>query len=223
MEKKHVKQMFSAISPTYDLLNAVLSLRRDAAWRRFAVSKLGRGRFLDLCCGTGDIALEIIRQKKGEVFGVDFSIQMLKLARIKARGDPRVTLCQQDGENLAFRDETFDGAIIAFGIRNIPHKKKALEEMRRVVKKNGRIIILEFSKPQTPIFRNLYNLYFNRILPLMGRLISRDKKAYHYLPNSVMHFPTREKFVQLMEEAGIKKIEYTDLTWGIVTIYQGKR
>ena len=213
--------MFAGISSRYDLLNHVLSLGRDRSWRRFAVSRLPSGLILDVCSGTGDVAIEV--SKIRDSVASDFCVEMLKLCAMKiTKNDIKNISCiQNDAENLSFKESSFDGAIVAFGIRNVADIRKALSEMRRVVRTGGKIVVLEFSKPQNPIFRSMYYLYFQKMLPVIGKLISKKTGPYSYLPSSVMAFPKREEFVELMKCSGMKNIEFYDLTFGIVTVYVG--
>ncbi len=217
--------MFAGISPKYDLLNHLLSLGRDKYWRRFAVSKLPSGYILDVCSGTGDVAIEVSNNNKNQVIASDFCNEMLQFCegKIKNQNIGNIQCIQNDAENLSFKNGSFDGAIVAFGIRNVSDIKKSLYEMNRVVKKGGKVIILEFSQPGNKVFRLIYYLYFQRILPLVGAVISKKEGAYSYLPSSVMAFPKRDEFARLMKGAGLSDIGYYDLTFGIVTVYAGTR
>ncbi len=214
--------MFAGISYRYDFLNHLLSLGRDTHWRRFAAALLPSGYIIDVCSGTGDVAVEV--SKKSDVIASDFCKEMLQLCieKIKKQDIKNVCCVQNDAENLSFKDGTFNGAIVAFGIRNVADIKKALSEMSRVVKKNGKVVVLEFSLPENKAFRSVYYLYFHRMLPLIGGVVSK-KSAYSYLPSSVMAFPQRNEFAELMEGAGLADIEYHDLTFGIVTVYAGRK
>ena len=213
--------MFAGISRRYDFLNRLLSLGRDKHWRRFAAALLPSGYILDVCSGTGDVAIEV--SKKSNVIASDFCVEMLQLCtrKIKKRIIDNIYCIRNDAENLSFKDETFNGAIVAFGIRNVADIKKALSEMHRVVKKGGKVVILEFSQPENKVFKWVYYLYFQKILPFIGAVVSKKKGAYSYLPSSVMAFPERNEFVELMKEAGLADIEFYDLTFGIVTVYAG--
>jgi demethylmenaquinone methyltransferase/2-methoxy-6-polyprenyl-1,4-benzoquinol methylase len=213
--------MFAGISPRYDFLNHLLSLGRDRYWRRFAVSKLPSGLILDVCSGTGDVAIEA--SNRSRAVASDFCEEMLQLCtqKIKANNITNIYCIQNDAENLSFKDETFNGAIVAFGIRNVSDIKKALFEMNRVVKKKGRVVILEFSQPENPFFRSVYYFYFKSVLPLIGAVISKKSGAYDYLPSSVMMFPKRNEFVELMKKSGVRNVEFYNLTYGIVTVYVG--
>lgn len=236
-----IQSMFSSIAPRYDLLNRLLSFGRDIYWRRFAVNQLpgiNKGSFLDVATGTCDIAIEILRQgsQKTKVTGVDFSGQMLRLGKekiIKRGCQNQIELCYGDTTLLPFEDNTFDASIIAFGIRNIPDYKTGIKEMTRVVKENGKIVILEFTplerqpfltgftSVQSRFFRRLFRLYLTRFLPFIGGMVSGKKDAYKYLSESVLDFPDPEGLKRIMEEAGLKKIAYYPLTFSIVTVHVG--
>lgn len=213
--------MFAGISRRYDFLNHFLSMGLDIYWRRFAVSKLPSGLILDVCSGTGDVAIEV--SKKNPVIASDFCEEMLVLCsqKTKKKNISNIRCIQNDAENLSFRDNTFDGAIVAFGIRNVENIEKALSEMHRVVKKGGKVVILEFSVPRNRVFKSIYYLYFQKILPLIGCAVSKKKGAYSYLPSSVMAFPERNEFVRLMYGSGLEDVGFHDLTFGIVTVYAG--
>lgn len=213
--------MFAGISHRYDFLNHFLSLGLDKYWRRCAAAKLPSGLILDVCSGTGDVAIEV--SKKNPVIASDFCEEMLVLCsqKLKKKNIANIHCIQNDAENLSFRDNTFNGAIVAFGIRNVENIEKALSEMNRVVKKGGKVVILEFSLPENKVFKSIYYLYFQKILPLIGGVFSKKKGAYSYLPSSVMAFPERNEFVRLMYGAGLADIVFHDFTFGIVTVYAG--
>ncbi|HLB70258.1 MAG TPA: bifunctional demethylmenaquinone methyltransferase/2-methoxy-6-polyprenyl-1,4-benzoquinol methylase UbiE [Candidatus Methanoperedens sp.] len=221
-KKEYIQKMFAGISHRYDFLNHLLSLGRDRYWRRFAVSILPSGLILDICSGTGDMAIQV--SDRSRVIASDFCPEMLALCTQKMQKQKidNVFCVQNDAENLSFRDGAFDGAAVAFGIRNVDNIKKALSEMRRVVKKGGKVVILEFSQPDGRFFGSIYYLYFKKILPVIGAAISKKNGAYSYLPESVMAFPKRNQFVELMIRSGMKDIEFHDLTFGIVTVYVGR-
>jgi demethylmenaquinone methyltransferase/2-methoxy-6-polyprenyl-1,4-benzoquinol methylase len=222
-KKEYIQKMFAGISHRYDFLNSLLSLRRDKYWRRFAAEKLPSGLILDVCSGTGDVAIEV--SKRSDVIASDFCAEMLKICALKItkRNIKNIYCIQNDAENLSFKDIIFDGAIVAFGIRNVADIKKALSEMHRVVRNGGRIVVLEFSLPQNRFFRSMYYIYFQKLLPVVGRLVSKKTGPYSYLPSSVMAFPKREEFVELMKVSGMMDIRYYDLTFGIVTVYVGSK
>jgi demethylmenaquinone methyltransferase/2-methoxy-6-polyprenyl-1,4-benzoquinol methylase len=220
-KNEYIRKMFAGISHRYDLLNSLLSFKRDKYWRRFAASRLPSGLILDVCSGTGDVAIEV--SKKGHVIATDFCTEMLQLCtrKLKYLDIDEVSCIKSDAENLSFKNGTFDGAIVAFGIRNVADIRKALSEMRRVVKNDGKVVILEFSQPENLLIKLIYFFYFQKILPVIGVLISKKKDAYSYLPSSVMAFPKRREFVELMIESGIENVDFYDLTFGIVTVYVG--
>ncbi len=228
---RQIQSMFGAVAPKYDLLNRLLSAGRDQYWRKVAVDLLAPNqgeRFLDLATGTGDIAVEIASRhpSKIKVMGIDFSGPMLKLChrKIKSKNlEAVIPLKKGCGESLPFADASFHGVTTAFGIRNFSSPQRSLNEMHRVTKNNGRIIILEFSHPSNALLGAMYQFYFHFLLPQVGKLISSHNSAYHYLPQSVSQFPMREDFTLLMKEAGFKEVTYQDLTFGIVTLYQGKK
>jgi demethylmenaquinone methyltransferase/2-methoxy-6-polyprenyl-1,4-benzoquinol methylase len=223
-----IRKLFDTIAPTYDFLNHLLSLRRDFYWRKMAVRELKgvRGWILDVATGTGDIAIRIIQhngyQKK--VFGLDFSEPMIKRARQKIlrKGLLRsIDLSRGDATELPFRENTFGASIIAFGLRNIPNKEQALFEMIRVIKKGGKVIVLEFTFPRDKLMRKLYPLYFKKFLPWLGGMISGDKGAYAYLPESVTQFPHAEDYEEMLKRSGLEEIRSRRLTFGIASIISG--
>lgn len=223
-----IAEMFSSIAPRYDFLNRLLSLGTDRRWRREAVGWIKPeegGIHLDVATGTADVALEILRQKGNGalVAGVDLSADMMRIGRAKASHAGlagRLAFVLAPGEELPFRDDAFDSASIAFGIRNVPDRARGLREMCRVVKPGGRVVVLEFSQPASSLFGALYRLYFTRVLPRLGGLISR-RSAYTYLTDSVMEFPPPGEFAQMMRNAGCDPVTFRPLSRGIVTLYIG--
>ncbi|MFQ5445040.1 MAG: bifunctional demethylmenaquinone methyltransferase/2-methoxy-6-polyprenyl-1,4-benzoquinol methylase UbiE, partial [Nitrospinales bacterium] len=226
-----IRKMFTAIAPNYDLLNRLLSFGRDVYWRKTAVGILNPQpgqRILDVATGTGDVALEIASRGQGQVqvVGVDFSHRMLEIGRKKIRKrnlEQVIDLQSGDGESLAFSDQSVDGVICAFGVRNFSDVEKGLAEMRRVLKSKGKVVILEFSLPKNILLRYIYKTYFHVLLPRVGRMISGHKSAYGYLPASVSKFPDRMKFAEMMSQSGFSCVTHRDMTFGIVTIYTGIR
>jgi len=223
-----IQTMFTTRAHLYDLLNRLLSLGIDMYWRRFAVSLLPKhddALYLDVATGTCDVALEIVKSVEGSmVKGVDFSEGMLELGRakvLKAGYQKRIDLDFGDATNLLFEDNTFDGSIIAFGIRNVQDYKKGISEMGRVVKKGGKVVILEFTTLQNPIIKPLYRFYISRVLPFIGDVISGKKGAYKYLPDSMLSFPLPEELKRTMEESGLVDVRYHKLTMGIVAVHVG--
>jgi len=208
--------MFDSIANRYDLLNRLLSFRRDVAWRKKAIKKLCIDEnmlVLDLACGTGDMILELKRQVKGvKVIGADFSKKMLNIARQKTVDAPLVAA---DAHFLPFKENTFDRIVIAFGFRNVVDKERGLENLYYILKPSGRLCILEFSQPEGVIFSKIYKVYFTKILPFIGGVISKNKNAYSYLPDSVYKFPKKDQYKRMILEAGFKKVEFNPLTFGI--------
>jgi demethylmenaquinone methyltransferase/2-methoxy-6-polyprenyl-1,4-benzoquinol methylase len=223
-----IRELFNSVAPRYDLLNHLLILRRDVYWRTRAARELNGvdGWILDIATGTGDVAIEIIRQGKGKrrVLGLDFSEPMLRKAYeklLKKRLLSAINVNLADALFLPFQDNTFNASVIAFGLRNILKKEQALAEMARVTKKGGKVIILEFTFPERGPMRRLYPSYFMKILPWVGGLISGDKGAYAYLPQSVFHFQSSEKYRELMKGAGLHNVTSSGLTFGIASIITG--
>jgi demethylmenaquinone methyltransferase/2-methoxy-6-polyprenyl-1,4-benzoquinol methylase len=230
-ELPFVREMFDGIAPRYDLLNRLLSLRQDVFWRRSMVAALDLNngdRVLDTACGTGDVALEIHRQTGGRVLVVatDFSVEMLKLAapKIQTRqASAQIPLAAADVFDMPFVPETFDAVTMAFGIRNIQDKVEAMACLRRNLKPGGKLAILELATPEVGLLRRTYLHYFNRLLPLVGRLFSRHHYAYRYLPASVAHFPRAHDFAGLMHRAGYRQIRYRKMTLGIAVLFIGTK
>lgn len=222
--------MFDNIAPKYDLLNHTLSMSIDRVWRRRVVGEVRRakpGRILDVATGTGDLAIAMARRIRDvQVLGVDLSEQMLAVARrkIEARGlDGRIVLDRGDAERLAVADASVDVATVAFGVRNFGDLGAGLRELSRTIKPGGKVVILEFSRPRNRVFRALYEFYSYKILPRIGGLVSRDKRAYEYLPASVGEFPAPEEFMAMMARAGFRNCRARSQSFGIAQIYIGER
>lgn len=226
-KKEQVALMFDNISPKYDLLNHLLSLGIDIQWRKKAINLLRSSQpksILDVATGTADFAIQSLALKPEKVSGIDISDGMLEIGRgkIKKRNlDHIITLEKGDSENLRFNDNNFDAVIVAFGVRNFENLEIGLANMFRVLKKNGKVIILEFSKPTAFPFKQLYNFYFKSILPIIGNVISKDNSAYTYLPESVQAFPQGLQFLEILNKTGFKTTECIPLTFGICSIYTG--
>jgi len=227
-QRAAVERMFSAIAPRYDFLNRLLSAGRDRVWRREAIRAIGLssgGRLLDVCTGTADMALEAARQfPAATIAGVDFSAAMIELGRRKvacAHVAERVHLSVAPAEALPFGDQVFDGATVAFGLRNVPERRQALAEIHRVLRPAGRAVILEFTTPPGRLFRRIYLWYFHRVLPVIGGFVSGHPSAYTYLPASVSDFPPPKELAAWMTEAGFRDVSYRLLTGGIVAIHVG--
>ncbi len=226
MELPFIREMFDAISPKYDLLNRLLSLRQDVYWRREMVRAMRipdkGGMVLDIACGTGDVALEILRQKGSgvNVFGADFSPGMLRLAKDKIKHSG-IHLLAGNAFHLPFREETFDAVTIAFGIRNIADKLSVLKKFHEHLKPGGMILVLELATPPKGLLLSLYLFYFKKILPIIGWFFSKNLMAYKYLPASVMNFPPAPAFAEIMRSAGFSNVSWRRLTFGIATLYAG--
>jgi demethylmenaquinone methyltransferase/2-methoxy-6-polyprenyl-1,4-benzoquinol methylase len=222
-----VEQMFDSIAPQYDRLNRVLSLGIDQLWRRAAVRWLGQGRpqsILDVATGTGDLAIQALTLGPERVVGIDLSEPMLAVGRrkIAALGESdRITMTQADAADLPFEDDTFDAALVAFGVRNFENLDAGLAEIRRVLRPGGALVVLEFSTPTLPVFRELYFWYSKYVLPLIGALVSGNRGAYEYLPESVRAFPYGEAFLRRMRGVGYEHAEARPLTLGIASLYRG--
>lgn len=222
-KREQVERMFDAISPRYDLLNRICSLGIDQGWRRKVIRALQDRRaehVLDVATGTADLAIMAARRGM-KVTGIDISAGMLRHGQVKVDhggfGD-RITLRQADSEALPFPDASFDAAMVAFGARNFEHLQQGLAEMRRVVRPGGTVAVLEFSKPHG-ILGPLFRFYFHRVMPLIGRLVSRDASAYTYLPKSVDAFPEGDAFIAVMRAAGFTHASARRLTGGVASLY----
>lgn len=225
-----VREIFSTITGKYDFLNRFLSLRRDVYWRDFTAKKMRffkTRRYLDVACGTGDLAIAAAeRYPQISVTGLDFVGEMVDAAKIKVQKkklEKRMTLLQGDATQLPFQDNSFDAAGIAFGIRNIPDRRRALAEMLRVVVPGGQVMVLEMTFVQNRFFKFIYYVYLNFLLPAFARLFSKNAAAYHYLADSIMNFPTPDEFAKIMEEAGMTDVKKYPLTFGITWLHIGKK
>ncbi len=221
-------RMFDRIAPRYDLLNRLLSFRRDVAWRRAMIRALPAGdalRVMDLATGTADVLLALCRSGRDirHAVGVDKSAGMLALGKRKAAGVPTAGFVHGDAQAMSFADDAFDAITIAFGIRNVPDVPAALREMRRTLRPGGRALVLEFSTPANALFRAAYFFYFRHVLPRIGALVSGDAQAYRYLNESAEAFPSGEAFAGLMRGAGFTRVTARPLTLGIATLYTGDK
>ena len=226
-----IRRMFDGIAPRYDLLNHLLSLNIDRAWRRRVVRMVpaATGPVLDVCTGTGDLAFEYDRVAGGrvEIVGADFSGEMLIRAIEKSlrRGShPRIGFVQADAQQLPFADDTFEVVAVAFGLRNVTDTDRGLAEMARICRPGGRVAVLEFSRPRHWLFGRAYRAYFRYLLPLVGQLFSRSRdRAYAYLPASVMEFPDGKALADRMRAAGLREVTFTPFTVGVATLYVGTK
>lgn len=228
-KKDQVEEMFDNISPKYDALNHILSVNIDKLWRRKTIRKLREfapADILDIATGTGDFAIAASNVEGAKVTGIDISEGMLSVGRRKVARknlNNRIKLLKADSEDLPFNNEVFDAAIVGFGVRNFENLEKGLKEICRVLKPGGVFYILEFSKPTVTPFKQIYMFYFMQILPFIGRLISKDNRAYSYLPESVNEFPDGEKFLAILAGAGFVKNKSFRQTFGIATIYEAHK
>ncbi|GAB4000115.1 bifunctional demethylmenaquinone methyltransferase/2-methoxy-6-polyprenyl-1,4-benzoquinol methylase UbiE [Spirosoma daeguense] len=228
-KREQVAEMFDSISPKYDLLNHVLSGGIDILWRKRAIRELKKyapKTILDIATGTGDFALEALSVNPEKIVGVDISEGMLAVGRekMKKRGvDSIIDMRLGDSEGLLFSDNEFDAVIVSFGVRNFENLQKGLTDMHRVLRPNGVCIVLEFSNPRQFPFKQLYGFYSRTILPLIGRLVSKDASAYTYLPESVQAFPDGPDFLRIYEAAGFTNTKWIPLTFGIASIYVGRK
>ena len=226
-KKEEVAEMFNNISKRYDFLNHFLSVGIDKIWRRKAVNMLKEvqpKRILDLASGTGDFAIESLRLKPEQIIGMDISEGMLEVGRekMKKKGyDNVISMQLGDSENLPFEDNYFDALTVGFGVRNYENLEKGLSEMLRVVRPGGKIIVLEFSKPKKFPVKQYYAFHSKYIIPFFGKRISKDSKAYEYLPESVAAFPEGKNFTDILEKLGYKQVKAQLVSGGIATIYSG--
>jgi len=224
-----IASMFDAIAPRYDLLNHVLSAGMDRGWRNRAIDALGltnRARVLDVCTGTGDLALAAVNRHGASVVGIDFAAEMLRLGLVKVRAASlgnRIQLVRGDAARIPVGDATCDAATIGFGIRNVAEPERALAEIARILKPGGRLAILEFGQPRIPGIRTLYAWYFRYMLPFVGRLISKHQSAYSYLPASVGTFPPPAEFARILAATGFSHVQAVPLTFGIVYLFTAQR
>ncbi len=230
-ELKHaraVREMFSGIASKYDFLNHFLSINIDKRWRRLVREKLENelnnpnALILDVACGTGDLSIELQQHAEAKVFGTDFCRPMLAIAGEKtSKNQLSIPYVEGDALNLSFAEGSFDAVTIAFGLRNVANWRDGLLELQRVLKKGGRLAVLEFSTPIVPGFRQLFQFYFSSILPHIGAAVSGSRDAYEYLPDSVARFPDQKNLAAMMREIGFGKVEYKNLTGGIAAIHMG--
>lgn len=229
-KKEGIRKLFDNIAPEYDKLNHILSLNIDKGWRRKAVREIADVQealdVLDVACGTADFTIEIAKSvaEGSSVTGIDLSEGMMKIGRekIKAAGVD-AELVQGDCEDLPYEDESFHRISVGFGVRNFEHLELGLQQMCRVLKRGGKLVVLELSVPSNPIIKWCYKLYFLKILPAIGGWISGDRGAYEYLPASVLKFPAPEKFIGMMRDAGFAEVRHKPLTFGICRMYVGVR
>ena len=225
-----VREMFSGIAKKYDFLNHFLSVNTDKRWRRLVSKKLKdvlereNALVLDVACGTGDLSVELQTAGRAKVIGTDFCRPMLEIAFHKnAKNNTAIPYIEADGMNLSFASDAFDAVTIAFGLRNFSNWQDGLVELHRILKKGGKLAILEFTTPVVPGFKQIFNLYFTQILPRIGGAVSGSRGAYEYLPDSVSRFPDQKGLVKMMEQTGFSDVEYKNLTGGIAALHFGTK
>jgi demethylmenaquinone methyltransferase/2-methoxy-6-polyprenyl-1,4-benzoquinol methylase len=222
----YVREMFGRIARRYDLMNRLMTLGWDQAWRRYTVKQLDSEfkMILDVATGTGDLALEVVRQfPDAQVVGVDLTVEMLALARHKAAGQPSIRLVTGDALCLPFPDASFDGIVTGFALRNVTDIPAAFAEMARVARPGARLACLEIAKPQSPLVRRLFQVYFYHIVPPIGGLISGQPEAYTYLPHSLTAFLTPAEIAVVMRRTGWTDVSYRSLMFGTAAVHRGTR
>mgnify|MGYP001171691153 CR=1 FL=1 len=227
-KKTQIINMFDNISETYDLLNLVLSFRMDYIWRKKSIQSIKNNpeKILDIATGTADFAIMAAKYTNAKIIGVDISKKMLSIGNKKIKKNElsnRILLKLGDAEQLPFKNNSFQAITSGFGVRNFENIETGLSEMHRVLEKDGVLIILEPSKPSKFPVKQLYNIYFRYILPLLGKIISKDKNAYTYLTNSVNAFPPKKAFLKKLQETGFKDCKHIPLSFGIVSLYSAKK
>lgn len=221
--------MFDTISARYDFLNHLLSLGIDRSWRRKAIRMLREGQpkyILDVATGTGDFAIQALSLNPDKVVGIDISEGMLSKGRAKLaerKLGERIELLKGDSENIPFEGNKFDAVTVAFGVRNFENLERGLQEIHRVLRPGGQLVVLEFSKPRIFPFRQIFNFYFRFILPRIGSLVSKDRSAYRYLPESVRDFPDGERFTAILRKVGFNQTACKELTFGISSVYSARK
>ncbi len=228
-KKQMVREMFNDIAPRYDLLNHVLSANIDKLWRKKVRKLIGSIQpeiILDVATGTGDLALELAKLPVKKIVGIDIAADMLEIGKVKVKNKNLGHIIEMqvgDSESIHFEDNYFDAVSVAFGVRNYENLPKGLGEMCRVLRPGGVVAVLEFSKPAAFPMKQLYRFYFNHILPVIGKVISKNSAAYTYLPNSVAAFPEGEVFMAEMQKAGFKDVKQQRLSFGIATLYSATK
>ena len=230
-KKEQVEQMFDNIAPTYDKLNHIMSLNIDRVWRRRVMRIVRRAKahkIMDVATGTGDLAIAMAKRvDRIQILGVDLSEEMLAVAREKVRKqglEERIMLEKGDAENLVMvADESVDAVTVAFGVRNFENMEQGLRELYRTIKPGGKLVVLEFSMPKNRLVRWIYRQYAHRLLPYVGGMISKDRRAYTYLPDSVEEFPAPEKFAQILKDVGFSKVRLRRQSFGIAYIYEATK
>lgn len=230
-KEKYVRDMFNNIANRYDLLNTLMSLGMDKSWRKFAVKRAEikpGAKVLDICCGTGMITMEIAKVigRNGHVTGLDFSESMLSVAQQNISNfelKDVIKLMQGNAMKLPFDDNTFDAVTVGWGLRNVPDIAVVVKEMQRVVKPGGMIVSLDMAKPEIPVFKQLYWLYFEKLVPLMGKLWAKKESAYSYLHDSAKEFPHQRQLTNIFNNNGLTETCYHNLFGGVVAVVEGRK
>ena len=226
-KKEQVARMFNNIAHRYDFLNHFLSLGIDKRWRKKAIKELTSlkpKKILDIATGTGDLAMAALALNPSEIVGIDISDEMLLYAnqKVKKAGKDNIIRFEKgDSEHLRYPDHTFDAAMVAFGVRNFENVQQGINEIYRILAPGGKVVVLEFSRPRNLVIRKIYDFYFLKIVPFFGKLFSNDRRAYHYLPESVGVFPDGASFLHFLENTGFTDLTCNPLTFGIASIYTG--
>lgn len=227
-KEEFVHAVFESIAPKYDIMNDILSFRRHKAWRKFTMKQMNVKKgttAIDLCCGTCDWTIDLaLASETGRITGLDFSQNMLDVgaAKIRQRGlDKQIQLIRGNAMNLPFEDNTFDYATIGFALRNVPDLVRVIEEMQRVVKPGGMVVSLELSKPTWEPFKSVYYFYFQKVLPLLGKLIAKRYEQYKWLPESLVHFPDHKQLADIFAKTGLTQVKAIPLTGGIAAVHIG--
>lgn len=227
----YVKETFNSIAGHYDLMNTFMSLGMDKRWRRIAVQRVGAKpgmHILDVCCGTGQLSMELGNAvgAKGNVTGLDFSQKMLDVAKrslTKSLNKDRIRFVQGNAMKLPFSNNMFDGATIGWGLRNLPDLREGIKEMIRTVKPGGKIVSLDMAKPTFPVFKQAYWVYFEKLVPFMGKIWARKASAYQYLHDSAREFPAQDELVRIFAECGLVDTQFKNLAGGVVAIVHGTK
>ncbi|WHX47377.1 demethylmenaquinone methyltransferase [Paenibacillus woosongensis] len=228
-KEQFVHSVFESIAPKYDIMNDIISFRRHKAWRKFTMAKMNMSpgdTAIDLCCGTCDWTISMAEASGGQITGLDFSENMLEFGRRKVneRGlSDRISLVQGNAMELPYEDNTFQYATIGFGLRNVPDLYQVLREMQRVVKPGGMVVCLEMSKPTWQPFKGIYYFYFQKLMPLLGKLFAKRYEQYKWLPDSLAAFPGRDELAQIFRETGLQKVEAYPLTGGVAALHIGTK
>lgn len=230
-KESYVREMFNGIAGRYDLMNTLMTFGMDRLWRKFAIRRArvdGGMKVLDVCCGTAELTMELASTvgPNGQVTGLDFSEQMLEVGKQKVAASPlrdTITLVQGNAMDLPFPDNFFDAATVGWGLRNVPDIDKVVQEMRRVVKPGGWVVSLDMAKPSAPIFKQVYWLYFNWLVPAMGKITAKRKSAYQYLHDSSRAFDSQQQLTKRFESNGLGQARFHNLMGGVVAVVEGQK